>query len=42
MSRYTRHEKEFGKRIAQENNITFKQAKKKYVTKVKDMDFLNE
>lgn len=41
MSQWTRREKETAKRIAKEQNITIKQAKKKYVTKPKDMDFLN-
>ena len=41
MSRKTRMEKEMAKIVANTHGISIKQAKKKYVTKIKDMDFLN-
>ena len=41
MSRYTRIEREMAKQIAKEENISMKQAKKRYVTKAKDMDFID-
>ena len=41
MSRNTRIEKELAKKIAKQNNISVNQAKKRYVTKLKDMNFLN-
>jgi len=41
MSRKNRTEKEFAQRIAKEHNITTRQVKKRFVTKSRDMDFLN-
>jgi hypothetical protein len=42
MSRKTRIEKEFAWAVAKRHGISKKQAKKKYVTKIKDMGFLDE
>lgn len=41
MSRKTRMEKEMAQAIAKTQGISAKQAKKRYVTRPKDMDFLN-
>jgi hypothetical protein len=41
MSRKNRFEMDMQKRIAGEQHITIKQARKKYVTRPKDMGFLD-
>jgi len=40
-SRKKRESKDTVERISKEMNISKKKAKKQYVTKIKDMDFLN-
>jgi hypothetical protein len=41
MSRKRRNEREFASQIAKECNITPRQAKKRYVTRAKDMSFMD-